>query len=115
MSFAIGCVVRAAIQYQRCYQIDISGIGQIRLTGKKSFSEVISVYPKIWRLPNEVIREGELVVIEPGTTLWAHLILLRLKSQTGDISNLIILRDSTSAESFRKLSVACRWILAHER
>jgi len=90
------------------YRLDISGSGQIRLTllaRKPSRAAAITASD-----PNE---GGMLVTLLADSTLWPHFMLLRLQDQNGRLHALPILPDSVSAESFRALSVACRWIAAH--
>ncbi len=48
----------------------------------------------------------------PDSTLWPHLLVLRLRSEDGGIRTVPILPDSTSRESFRALAAACRWLAA---
>jgi hypothetical protein len=90
------------------YRLDISGSGQIRLS---------LCVPKAARATDIAASEpnegGMLVTLLADSTLWPHFMLLRLQDQSGRLHALPILPDSVSAESFRALSVACRWIAAH--
>jgi len=56
---------------------------------------------------------GSVVRLLPDSTIWPHMLLLRLQAEEGGTRNVLILRDCMSAENFRALSVACRWIAAH--
>jgi toxin CptA len=79
------------VRHQNPIQLDISGVGRVRLT---KFSESIgSCQEKNWP---HVKEDGEAV---------------RLLS--GKITVVPVLPDSVSRDAFRALSVACRWIAAH--
>lgn len=45
-----------------------------------------------------------------GSTLWAHLLLLRFQLNNGQIKSVVILPDCVPENIFRCTSVACRWI-----
>jgi toxin CptA len=81
------------------HQIDISGVGQIRLT----------VYQL---MPGGVRADGSLVTLMAGSTLWPGLLVLRLRAADGAVVVLPVLFDSVGAGLFRPLSVACRSIAA---
>lgn len=89
---------------QRLYFIAISSAGQIRLLEISASSdnklEGFSANGTDWRD----------VSLAADSTLWAKLLLLRLRSDDGRLTVLPIFPDSVSAQSFRALSVACRWI-----
>jgi len=77
-------------------QIDISGVGQLRLTVQQELgSEVIST-PVI----------GVPVTLLEGSTVWPQLLLLRLRDDDGVLWRLPVLRDSLPPEQFRALAVA---------
>jgi toxin CptA len=103
---ALICATMAVAGYahvlrnRKSYHLDISGAGQIRLTSM-AHEEVGST------------TSGMLVILLPDSTLWPWLLLLRLQDEGGDVHALPILRDSLSADSFRALAVACRWVAAH--
>ncbi|MEC5216421.1 hypothetical protein RCH09_001367 [Actimicrobium sp. GrIS 1.19] len=85
------------------YWIDISGLGQIRLsssdTGRRS----------------EVLLAADAencLEIASGSLITPSLLFLRLKNKTGLIHTLLIFPDSVSQQGFRCLLVACRWIAA---
>lgn len=48
------------------------------------------------------------------STIWPWLLLLRLKSNNGEVTTVVILPDSLPPDSFRKLAVGCRWMAAHK-
>jgi toxin CptA len=90
--------------YRKPIHIDISGTGQLRLT------EVAVTAPCAdtnWPHVREI---GEVVRLMNDSTIWPYLLLLRLQSASGKIRVLPILQDCVSQDSFRALSVACRWI-----
>lgn len=106
VSVAIACVLIAGYAFYRTvsarkrYEIHISGTGQIRLGSRISGH----------------VQSGERTPIEPVrllsvSTLWPSLLLLHLQNEKRQTQVVTILPDSVSAESFRALLVACRWIV----
>jgi toxin CptA len=57
-------------------------------------------------------RKSTLVQLLPGSTLWPHCLVLRLRDERGKVHVLLILPDSVAVHEFRALLVACRWIEA---
>lgn len=49
----------------------------------------------------------------PGTTIWPHLIVLRLSLANGQIVFIPVMKGLVDEHTFRGLSVACKWILRH--
>jgi hypothetical protein len=102
------CALIAAVHFfqftyrRKAYSVDISGLGQIRLT------EI--------RKPSKILQENDstVVCLGRGSTLWPNMLLLRLKSESQRVTVVPIFRDSVSAGDFRKISVACRWIALHK-
>jgi toxin CptA len=88
------------LKNRNSHRIDISGVGQIRLT-------VYQLMPA-----GGVCADGILVTLTAGSTLWPGLLLLHLCAEDGDVVVLPILPDSVGAGLFRPLSVACRTIAA---
>jgi toxin CptA len=88
---------------RKTFRIDISDIGQIRL------EEYIGV--RGLASPTEPAK-SIVVDLMPDSTIWPHLLLLRLRSENGQIFVLPILRDCVGNEAYRALSIACRWIAA---
>ena len=88
------------LKNRNSHRIDISGVGQIRLT-------VYQVMPE-----GGVCADGILVTLMAGSTLWPDLLLLHLRAGDGAVVVLPVLPDSVGAELFRPLSVACRTIAA---
>jgi hypothetical protein len=114
LSIAAACLLIAILGFYRAGQtrkthhIDISGIGQIRLVEHSALTA----------LPRELAlsqwRHGdEVVSLMSDSTLWPFLLLLRLRTCNDQIKIVPILPDSVDADAFRRLSVACRWIAAH--
>ncbi len=87
-------------------RIDVTGLGQIRLVETLPDAEAGST---AW---SDAV--GEVVQLRQGSTLWSSLMVLRLQSVSGRLTNLILLPDSLSDDAFRALSVACRWIAASQ-
>ncbi len=107
ISFAF-CAVIYLNLCRKTHRIDISGNGQIRLTETTAWVA--------WAYRQCSVKkplEGVQVKLLPDSTLWPFLLLLNLKTSTGRVIRLVILMDSIDRESFRALSVACRWIATH--
>ncbi|MBS0308854.1 MAG: hypothetical protein JSS58_07775 [Proteobacteria bacterium] len=102
-------IVLTAIRHARraggMLHIDISGSGQIRVSEAGALSSVATTF---------AAGEMQKVRLKPSSTIWPFLLLLRLERQDGKIVNKVILPDSMSADSFRTLSVALRWLAIHE-
>jgi toxin CptA len=90
-------------------RIDISGAGQIRLTEYQVPEDAVPGTDRM-KGPNS----GDVVRLMADSTLWPNLLLLRLQAEDRRISVLPILHDSVTADDFRALSVACRWIALHQ-
>ncbi|MBS1186757.1 MAG: flagellar hook-length control protein [Burkholderiaceae bacterium] len=96
------CAFIAILQILRqriAFSIDISGIGQIRLRQYNLRQQ-------------EVAGEWESVRLTEASTIWPGMMFLCLESRQGKKFVLRVLPDSVSADEFRALSVACRWIVA---
>ena len=99
-------------------RIDISEHGQIRVAedmaciarGRQSRCHQAAQASQA-NPPRQV--DGAIVTLLPDSTIWPHLLLLRLHASGHGTRNVLILRDCMSAEHFRALSVACLWIAAH--
>lgn len=92
---------------RKTIHIGISGIGHIRIsdmTDKGACTEVL--WPHL---------DGseKVVRLQAGSTLWSRALLLRLQMEDGRVAVIPVLPDSVSPESFRALSVACRWVANH--
>jgi hypothetical protein len=98
----------AVFKFCRCrktFHIDISGIGQIRLT---QYSDV-SAFHENARLALDGVY-GLVVHLSPDSVLWPQFLLLRLKLKEGRVFSIPVLRDSLCGPGFAELSVACRYI-----
>lgn len=96
------------MQSRKPIQLDISGIGQIRIakwSGEASCRGSRRTHVGV---------NGDEVRLLPESTFWPQMLLLRLKDANGRIVTVPVLPDSVSRDSFRALSVACRWIAANE-
>lgn len=91
----------------KTFHIDISGIGQIRLTQYSG----VSIPYKNTGMPLDG-SSGQLVQLSPDSILWPHLMLLRLKAAQGETLSIPVLNDSVNASDFAQLLVACKWIAA---
>ncbi|WP_343729945.1 protein YgfX [Duganella sp.] len=70
------------------HQLDISGVGQVRL----------AVYQ----------HNGSALHLLAGSTLWPRLLLLRLAGESGRVQVLTVLPDSVARPAWRALALACR-------
>lgn len=92
------------VRHRKILHIDITGAGQVRLI------EVGSVGPCTNTKWPHVETYGAVVALLKDSTIWPNMLLLRLQAENGKITTVPILPDSVSRDSFRALSVACRWI-----
>jgi len=83
----------------RPVRITISGNGQIRIV-ERAFESTVS----------DAAQAHVVAHLLSGSTLWAHLLLLRFQMDNGRIKSVVILPDCVPDDIFRALSVACRWI-----
>ncbi|WP_253273694.1 flagellar hook-length control protein [Collimonas arenae] len=111
LALATLCVLAAAYGMLRYYrdrrtiQIDVSGTGQIQIA---EIAKPVAINANQVSAP--MLMPAQLL---QGTTIWSHLLLLRLRLASGSVRTIAILPDCVSKDSFRVLSVACRWIAAH--
>ncbi|QAU34249.1 protein YgfX [Janthinobacterium sp. 17J80-10] len=118
LSVMPGWAAYTAISPGKSLRIDISEHGQIRVAEDKACS--VTGLQKGHRQAVQAGQEGPvedaagtIVNLLPDSTIWPQLLLLRLQAKGQVTRNVLILRDSVSAEHFRALSVACHWIAAH--
>jgi toxin CptA len=81
-------------------RIDISGVGQLRLTVQQGVGQAGA-------------RAGVMHLL-PGSTVWPGLLLLRLRGDDGKHCALVLLPDSVAAGRFRRLAVAIRDVAARK-
>ena len=94
---AAGCLLHFSARPINTLRIDISGLGELRLTVQQDLSGRGA--------------GGETAVsavLLPGSTLWPQLMLLRLLPADGAPLVLPVLRDSVTPQQFRALAVALR-------
>ncbi|WP_414691177.1 protein YgfX [Noviherbaspirillum sp.] len=92
------------VRYRKPIHIDITGTGQLRLT------EVSAKGPCTDTNWPHLGKNGEVVHLLRDTTIWPCLLLLRVQNEYGEKRSVAILPDCVSRDSFRALSVVCRWI-----
>lgn len=90
---------------KKSLHIDISGNGQITVEEDIPVCRAEAAAP-VRRTPDA----GKAFRLMPDSTIWPHLLLLRLRAEDHTIRNLLVLPDCMDEASFRALSVACRWI-----
>lgn len=105
---ALSVSLNWVVRQRKIIRLDISMNGQIRLVEHNGLIGSAS-------LCEDETSSGCVVQLMSDSVLWPALLLLRLKTETDCIVALPILRDSTNAEAFRALSVACRWIAAQNK
>jgi hypothetical protein len=93
------------LKSRKAHHIDISGIGQIRL-GEDSALTATSFCNAS---PMGGGASGVVSLME-DSTLWSHLLLLRLKAENQSVKVIFVLPDCVDRRTFKALSVACRWI-----
>jgi toxin CptA len=92
----------------KTFRIDISGVGQIRLSEDNGAAGVSELGDR----PDQR-GSGEIMQLLADSTIWPHLLCLRLQGEDRRVRTVLVLPDSLDSESYRALSVACRWIAAH--
>lgn len=109
VSISVWITVFKAGRSRKTFHIDISGIGQIRLTQYSGVSaDRGNVEPALDG------NSGQLVHLSSGSVTWSHFLLLRLKPDQGRAWFLPILPDSFKGPGFAELSVACRYIATRD-
>jgi toxin CptA len=104
---ACGCLLAAVVlaaslaRGQKVRRIDISGLGQLRLTVQQGIGS------------NET--RTDLADLLRGSTVWPGLMLLRLRRADGVVGAVALLPDSVEPGQFRRLSVAIRDIAARKK
>jgi toxin CptA len=93
-------LLAALLRGPKVRRIDISGLGQIRLTVQQGIGAIDA--------------RVELAELLRGSTVWPGLMLLRLRHPDGRVGALALLPDSVESGQFRRLSVAIRNIAARK-
>ena len=103
------------VQNRKTHHIDISGHGQIRLMEHSALAgqSADTGTGELAGRPGQDQFSGEVVSLLAGSTLWPALLILRLRTEDQRVVVLHVLPDSVEGGGFRALSVACRWIAAH--
>lgn len=97
---------RAAVRPGTARQIDISGVGEIRLTVQQSLGATA---------PRAPVQPVQLMRLMPGSTVWPNLLLLLLRdADSGALTVLTVLPDSLPHEQLRKIGVAIRAIAGRD-
>jgi toxin CptA len=94
---AAAVLLHSAARRNNTHRIDISGLGQLRLTVQQDLCG------RGAHGQNPVP-----VLLLSGSTLWPSVMMLRLRSADGGLVVLPVLRDSLTAQQFRALAVALR-------
>lgn len=109
VSISTVVTVFKACRYRKTFHIDISGIGQIRLTQYSGESETRG------NLGLALDGNSGLVVhLSSASVLWPHFLLLRLKLEEGTVLSVPVLPDSLKGPGFAGLSVAFRYIATRD-
>jgi toxin CptA len=91
-------------------RIDISGNGQIRL-----FQTKRTTPPYQFQNHSEIdLHAGEIVRLLGDSTLWPHIMSLRLQSEKGKIFTVLVFPDSVEQKNYRSLMVALRCVKNHD-
>ena len=106
-SILLGCAIFMLRRPGKTFHIDISGIGQIRLTQYSG----VSIPYKNTGMPLDG-SSGQLVQLSPDSILWPHMMLLRLKTAQGELFSIPVLNDGLASSDFAQLLVSCKWIAA---
>ncbi|MGB6056046.1 MAG: protein YgfX [Burkholderiaceae bacterium] len=91
------------------FHIHISGSGQLRLA---EVEPERGSHHRRGRIPVPPQRNATLL---PASTIWSWLLLLRLQLDDKTVVTVPVLPDCLPADTFRALSVACRWLAAHDQ
>jgi hypothetical protein len=104
-SISAGVAIFKACRHRKTFHIDISGIGQIRLT---QYSGVSGFHKNGGTALDGIL--GLVVHLSPDSVLWPQFLLLRLKPDRGSAFSIPVLPDCINGPGFADLSVACRYI-----
>jgi toxin CptA len=95
---------------RKTFQLDISGIGQIRLQEMNVVGSAAAQGDR--QDENPAAKVACTAQLMADSTLGPHLLLLRLKIPGKRVLTVPVLQDSVTEEEFKALGVACRWIAA---
>lgn len=97
-----------SVKGRKAFHIDISGNGQIRLTEDYALAGFSRETDR--SSGKSAAKEVRLMA---DSTIWPGLLLLRLRAEDRRVTTVPILPDCLTPDGFKALSVACRWIAAH--
>ncbi|MES2152991.1 MAG: protein YgfX [Pseudomonadota bacterium] len=97
---AAGAAARGVRRLETTRQIDISGVGQIRLTVQQKGGGAAA--------------QGAPLRLMAGSTLWPRCLVLVLGGATGRRTVLLVLPDSVADGQFRLLAVALGVVASHK-
>ena len=88
--------------------LDIRGTGEIKLR---------ATLPNVKDDIRAVIDASPAVVcsLAAGSVITPVILVLRLADNHGNINTLLIFTDSVTGDAFRRLSLACRWLVGHQK
>ncbi|MET2990336.1 protein YgfX [Herbaspirillum seropedicae] len=110
IALALACIIAAGValltvlRERKTIWLHISGTGQIRV--------VEHLLAASSRTKPQVMSAG-LAQLLAGSTIWPGMLFLRLRLESGKTRTIPVLSDSVSEDTFRALSVACRWLISH--
>jgi hypothetical protein len=110
VTIAVVCILAAALalfsllRSRKTIWLHISGTGQIRVVEHLLHGNT--------RAKPQVMKAG-LAQLLSGTTIWPGMLFLRLKLENGKTRTIPILPDCVPDDTFRALTVACRWLISH--
>jgi hypothetical protein len=95
-------LLSSAASTTKMRKIDISGVGQVRLTVQQDMA-----WNDVDNMPlADLGVADEPVALLPGSTVWPQLMLLRFGGAGGAVTVVPVLRDSVEPAVFRPLAVA---------
>ena len=98
---AAAALAAALARSRKVRRIDISGLGQLRVTVQQGTGS------------NQT--RTDFAELLSGSTVWPGLMVLRLRRADGVVSALTLLPDSVEPGQFRRLSVAIRYIAMRKK
>ncbi len=103
------CLLYSSACRRKSFQLDISGVGEIRLREHYTSAAVVPA-----KSSRENPPPGEAVQLLVESTIWPNLLALRLRRKNGSLVNLIVLPGMMTAADFRALVIAMQWIASRD-
>ena len=98
MGAAAGLVWRVTLMNCRRWRITVDGHGRFHFQSPQSSATSVSFS----------------ATLQPETVVWPSALFLVLRRRDNDnMINLVVLSDALGGDEFRRLSIACRWVMAH--